>query len=425
MNTKEMLVHINDGGLDARFLKLYGGFATQTRERYSELVTRFATKFGDMEGVKLFSAPGRTEVGGNHTDHQNGRVLAAAVSLDAIAAVAPNGENVIRLQSKGFNMVEVNLEQLDMVAEEANTSRALVRGIAAKITDLGYTVKGFNAYTTTKVLQGSGLSSSAAFEVLVGAIINNLSCGNELTSLRIAQIAQYAENVYYGKPCGLMDQAACATGGFIAIDFKNKLTPEITPVSFDLTKHGYKLLIVNTRGSHGDLGDDYAAIPDEMGQVAQAFGKHLLREVSPSTFYDNVATLRDKVSDRAILRAMHFFWDNDRVLRQVDALQKGDITAFLSEVRKSGMSSMICLQNIYSAKNPCKQSITLALAMTDRFVTDKGACRVHGGGFAGTIQAYIPTDSVFDYIKAMNELFGDGCCFALTVRDVGVTVVEA
>lgn len=423
MNTSDLTQYIKNGNLDEKLKQLYGEYIAESKERYVDLVKRYENKFGEGSALQIFSTPGRTEIGGNHTDHQHGRVIAAAVGLDIIAVVAETDDGIIRVQSRGHDLCEVDLNNLEKASCEENSSVALVRGIAAKITSMGYKLRGFNAYTTTKVLRGSGLSSSAAFEVLVSNIINQISCNSELTGLQMAQISQFAENTYYGKPCGLMDQAACAIGGFISIDFKDPEKPLITPVNFDLSKHGYKLIIVNTKGNHGDLSDDYAAIPAEMKQVANAFKKETLREVNEADFNGNIVTLREKVSDRAILRAMHFFGDNNRVLDQIDALQKGDINKFLKEVKNSGQSSMVCLQNIFSTKNPCEQNMTLALAVTYKFLKDQGACRVHGGGFAGTIQVYVKTDYVFDYVKTMNELFGENCCYVLNIREMGTMKV--
>lgn len=421
MNTVELLKYIEEGKLNEKLIGLYGEYDTEAKARYVDLINRFEKRFGSLDTVSLYSTPGRTEVGGNHTDHQHGRVLAGAVTLDVIAVVSENDDNIIRVQSLGHDICEVNLSDLSMQPCEENTSDALIRGIAYKITEMGFKIKGFNAYTTTKVLSGSGLSSSAAFEVLIANIINNICCSCKLTPLQLAQISQFAENTYFGKPSGLMDQTACAVGGFIAIDFKDE--PIVTPVTFDLGKHGYKLAIVNTRGSHDDLTDEYAAIPIEMKKVSAVFDKNFLREVSEEEFYCNLTAVREQAGDRAVLRAMHFFGDNARVERQTAALQNDDITGFFREVNASGASSIMMLQNIYCIKDPENQSMTIALALARKVLKADGACRVHGGGFAGTIQAYIKDCDVFEFVKTMDAAFGEGCCYILDVREAGAIKV--
>ncbi len=419
MNTNELIDFTNDNNLNSTFTRLYGSDSECTRQRYINCINQFKINFGERHSVELFSAPGRTEVGGNHTDHQNGRVLAGAVSLDIIACVSKNDNNTIRVLSEGYDVCEVCLDNLSVIENEKNTASALIRGIASRIMDLGYNVSGFDAYTTSNVLCGSGLSSSAAFEVLVASIVNEHFCNGELSPVDLAKISQYAENIYFGKPCGLMDQTACAVGGFVEIDFENPKSPIVENIQFDLETNGYKLVIVNTGANHADLTDDYSSVPADMKSVAKCFGKEFLREVDEDVFFESVCSLRHKVSDRAILRAIHFFGDNSRVLKQASALKENDINSFFAEVNASGNSSYDYLQNVYSSHNPLEQGISLALALTKRFLNNNGACRVHGGGFAGTIQAYIPINQVNDYISTMEVVFGHNCCYELNIRNAG------
>jgi galactokinase len=419
MNIENLRQCITGETLQFAFANLYSSDIELVKNRYLTCVEGYEKQFSAGEDASIFSAPGRTEVGGNHTDHQQGRVIAGAVDLDVIAAVNKTNTNVIRVYSENFGLTEVVLDTLDVIESEKETSAALIRGIAFKLKERGYSIAGFDAYTMSNVLCGSGLSSSAAFEVLLGTILNKLYCNGELTAIEIAQISQYAENVYFGKPCGLMDQTACAVGGFVSIDFACTKKPVVNPISFDLKQQGYQLVIVNTGANHADLTDDYASIPFEMKSVANYFGKEYLNEVDITEFYRNIPKLREQVSDRAILRAIHFFEDTNRVLRQADALMNKEIDTFLKEVNASGQSSYDYLQNVYSARNYTEQSVSLALCITKQFMNGQGACRVHGGGFAGTIQAYIPIELSNDYINQMQSIFGQGCCYRINIRSQG------
>ena len=419
MKTQEMRSRITSGGLDRAFDYLYSEKAPLQRERYEAAVGEFEKHFGAAREVGLFSAPGRTEVGGNHTDHQQGRVLAAGVNLDVIAVAGRNDDNVIRIQSAGFPMDTIDLSDVSVRECEKNTAASLIRGVAAKFAALGYRIGGFDAYTTSSVLKGSGLSSSAAFETIVGTMLNCLYAGGAATPVQIAQIGQYAENAYFGKPSGLMDQMGCSVGGFITIDFQNPEKPVVEKVDFDFAHSGYKLCVVDTGGNHADLTGDYAAAPVEMRAVAEALGGKVLRDVAPETFYAALPALRGKCTDRALLRAFHFYADNDRVPRQVAALRAGDFEEFKRLVIESGRSSYMYLQNVYTCKNPDEQGLSLALAMSEHLLAGRGAWRVHGGGFAGTIQAFVPEDLLDGYKAAMEAVFGANHCHVLSIRPVG------
>ena len=419
MKTQEMRSRITSGGLDRAFDYLYSEKAPLQRERYEAAVGEFEKLFGAGREVGLFSAPGRTEVGGNHTDHQQGRVLAAGVNLDVIAVAGRNDDNVIRIQSAGFPMDTIDLSDVSVRECEKNTAASLIRGVAAKFAALGYRIGGFDAYTTSSVLKGSGLSSSAAFETIVGTMLNCLYAGGAATPVQIAQIGQYAENAYFGKPSGLMDQMGCSVGGFITIDFQNPEKPVVEKVDFDFAHSGYKLCVVDTGGNHADLTGDYAAAPVEMRAVAEALGGKVLRDVAPETFYAALPALRGKCTDRALLRAFHFYADNDRVPRQVAALRAGDFEEFKRLVIESGRSSYMYLQNVYTCKNPDEQGLSLALAMSEHLLAGRGAWRVHGGGFAGTIQAFVPEDLLDGYKAALVAVFGATHCHVLSIRPVG------
>lgn len=392
-------------------------------QRYLAALDRFASLFGDNGEVYLFSAPGRTELGGNHTDHQCGRVLAAAVNLDIIAVVSPNASRTVRIKSHGYNMDTVDIDRLEFQQIESGSSASLIRGILARFKELGYHIGGFDAYTTSDVLKGSGLSSSAAFEVMVGTIVNALYNERRVAPVEIAKIGQYAENAYFKKPCGLMDQTACALGGFVAIDFENLQQPKIEKVSCDFAGFGHDLFIVDTGGSHANLTPEYAAVASEMRAVARVFGKDVLRQVKREEFanslYDYQINLRRKVSDRAILRAIHFFDENDRVLEQTQALKDGDFERFKGLVIESGRSSFMWLQNAYVSSTPDRQGLSLALAISAEVLKGKGAWRVHGGGFAGTMQAYVPRDLSKRYKAIMQQAMGAGSCHVLSVRKEG------
>ena len=367
----------------------------------------------------LFSGPGRTEIGGNHTDHQHGRVLCGSVDLDMLSCAAPNGLRVIRIRSEGYPPLEVDLDKLLPREAERNTSAALVRGVAAKISEMGYTLSGFDAYVVSSVLSGSGLSSSAAYETLLGNIINTFFCGGELTAIQIAKIGQYAENVYFGKPCGLMDQMGSSVGGAVAIDFADPAAPAVEQVSYDFTASGHALCIVDTGSCHADLTDDYADITREMGAVAAYFGKQVLRDVPEEDFFEAISSLRVCCGDRAVLRAMHFYGDDRRAVEEAKALAAGDFQGFLDLVNQSGQSSALHLQNTWSPADPKQQAIPISLALGKRLLDGAGAIRVHGGGFAGTIQAFVPNDRVEAFRKGMERVLGTGRCHILHIRPQG------
>jgi len=390
--------------------------------RYEGLAARFAKIFPGHDGARFFSAPGRAEIGGNHTDHQSGRVLCAAIDLDTVAAAAPNGGVIARVESEGFPPVSVDLSDLSPRNEERGTSAAVVRGCAARLRALGFATGGFDAVVTSNVFSGSGLSSSAAFEMMVCAVFDGLFGGGGLTPVIAAQVSQYAENHYFGKPCGLLDQMASAMGGVTAIDFRGA-EPEVKRVPYDFAAEGYALAVVNTGGSHDDLTEAYAAITREMGQVAAHFGEKRLRPVDPGRFEAEIPVLRKKLSERVILRALHFFDENERVLHQVAALKAGDLPRFFSLIIESGDSSWKLLQNVWAS--PAEQPLALALALSARMLRGHGAWRVHGGGFAGTILAFVPLDMLDTYKSRMNSVFGEGACHPLRVRPVGAYEVEA
>lgn len=398
--------------------KLYGEKAAMQAERYQKAIGEFKKLYGDVE-YRLFSASGRTEVGGNHTDHNNGCVLAAGVSLDVIAVVALTEDMKISVKSEGYPRDDVDLTELEPKSDEQNTAAALIRGVASGFVNKGRKIGGFAAYTTSDVLKGSGLSSSAAFEVLIGTILNNAYNGGGISDVEIAQTAQYAENVFFGKPSGLMDQMASSVGGFITIDFADTKNPVIKRVPFDFAQSGHSLCIVDTKGNHADLTPDYASIPAEMKSVASIFGKSVLRELSRAELLNRIAEAREKCGDRAVLRAFHFFDENERALAQSEALEKGDFTQFLKLINQSGASSFDYLQNIYSPAHPNEQGLAVGLYTAKQILGDKGACRVHGGGFAGTIQAFVPNELLENFIKAQNNIFGEGSCHVLSIRAVG------
>lgn len=391
---------------------------TLSREEKASLDAGFSAAFSS-DPTRYFSAPGRTEIGGNHTDHQRGRVLAAAVNLDTKAAVRPNGSGAIRILSKGYPLCTISLDCLTPQPEEVGCTPALVRGVAARFAELGCKVEGFDAYCESTVLPGSGLSSSAAFEVLIGTIINGLFFGGRASQPEIAQIGQYAENVFFGKPCGLMDQMASAVGNLVAIDFVRAGHPKITPVDFDFSVCGHALCIVDSQASHADLTDEYAAIPADMKAVAAFFGKDVLSEVDEDAFYDSISQLRLICGDRAVLRAVHFYEDNRRVPRQISALKSGDFDAFLSLVKESGESSWIFLQNVIPAGYKEHQEVALALALCRRLLGGRGAYRVHGGGFAGTVQAFVPMDLLESFRAGIDRVLGAGACHVLSIRPQG------
>ena len=411
------------GGLDGALSRLTGG--TPDRKRVSRVLDGFQRTFGAGEDtpVTLCSAPGRTEICGNHTDHQHGRVLAAAVNVDFLACAAPNGGDTIRFQSEGWPLVEVRLDGKGPRAEERESTASLVRGMAELAARRGHPVKGFDAYAVSDVLPGSGLSSSAACEVLLGVIVNHLFCQDAFTPVEIAQMGQGAENVYFGKPSGLMDQTASSVGGAVAIDFADPARPVVRSVAVDLNALGYALCIIDSGASHADLTDEYAAVPREMGAVAAFFGKEVLREVSQEQVLSHLPALRERAGDRAVLRALHFFADDARAEEEADALARGDMDAFMALVKESGRSSWEFLQNITPAGAVREQAMAVALAVAERALKGRGACRVHGGGFAGTIQAFVPLDSLEAFRAETEGALGAGSCHVLSIRPVGGAVL--
>ena len=392
-------------------------------KKKSDLDAGFAAAFGGAP-ARYFSAPGRTEIGGNHTDHQRGRVLAAAVNLDTVAAVRENGTDMIRILSAGYPRCEINVKELTPQEQEINSTPALIRGVAARFVQLGCEVKGFDAYCESTVLPGSGLSSSAAYEVLIGTIINHLFFDGRVSQAEVAQIGQYAENVFFGKPCGLMDQTASAVGNLVTIDFFEKDHPEIKPVAFDFSSCGHALCIVDSGADHADLTDEYAAIPGEIKAVAACFGKDVLTQIEEKEFFAAIPALREKCGDRAVLRAVHFYQENARVPKQVAALERGDFDTFLKLVKESGYSSYMYLQNVIPAGYKAHQDVALALAMCEHFLAGKGAYRVHGGGFAGTVQAFVPFEILDAFCAGIDGVLGEGACHVLSIRPQGGVEME-
>ena len=406
--------------LEAAVSDFYGPAAAPAQSvRFRRLLDGLTETFGPQTAAAVFSAPGRSEIGGNHTDHQHGRVLAGSVDLDIIAAVVPNNKNVIRIQSEGFPMDVVELDDLEIREEEKNTSQAIIRGIAAWFKGQGCALEGFDAYTTSNVLKGSGLSSSAAFEVLVGSVINSLFFEDRCTPVQIAQIGQYAENVYFGKPSGLLDQMGCSVGGMVTIDFKDNANPVVERLDFDFASAGHALCIIDSGADHADLTDEYAAVTMELKEICAHFGKNVLREVPEEEFYAALPVLRRKAGDRAVLRAVHVYDENRRVEGQVAALRQNDFQTFLALIRASGLSSWRYLQNVVPAGYTHHQEVAFALAMAERLLDGRGACRVHGGGFAGTVQAFVPLDMLDGFKAEMERILGGGSCHVLTVRPVG------
>jgi len=420
MNQAELSTAILSNRYDGLFSKIYSDpcNAEYQRDRYAKLISNFTEIFGDGE-IMLFSAPGRTEIGGNHTDHQHGEVLAAAVNVDMIAAVRPSGDMKADIRSEGYPDICVDLRDLSCHEEERRTSSALIRGIAAAMKKNGYSAGGFKACITSDVPAGSGLSSSAAFEVLIGNICSELYNSNAASAEEIAVFGKYAENIYFGKPSGLMDQTACSVGGMVHIDFAEPEHPNIEKLDIDPSDFGYCLCITETGGSHADLTDDYAAITEEMGRIAGYFGKSVLLGVSYEDIVSNISELRRCFGDRAVLRAMHFVDETKRAGEETEALKRGDMEAFLGLVCDSGNSSIQCLQNVYSCSDPVHQGIVLAISLSQRYLGRSGVCRVHGGGFAGTVQAWVRTDAADEYRSYMDRIFGSGSSRILRVRRRG------
>ncbi|MBR5345689.1 MAG: galactokinase [Clostridia bacterium] len=407
-----------------QFSWLYGnreGQMLAQLNRHKTVLIRHEKQF-DAEGpVWLISAPGRVEIGGNHTDHNHGRVLAAAANLDTLAAVSPRDDMIVNVFSEGHAPQSVDLSGLDPVAEEAGTSAAMIRGVAAGMQAEGHAIGGFDAVMTSTVASGSGLSSSAAYEVLIAAIFDRLYGNSNMDFVTQAKIGQRAENVYFGKPSGLLDQMASAAGGLVTVDFCCD-EPDVQPIAYDFAAKDFALVVVATGGSHADLTSDYAAIPAEMKQVAAHFGKQYLREVMPDVFFADLRALYGKVPDRALLRAMHFFRENERVLRQVDALRRDDLWAFLWEIKESGRSSFEYLQNVWC--KPGDQSLSLALCMAEELLGEEGSWRIHGGGFAGTTLNFVPIARLDRFVTAMDDVFGCGASHVLDIRPVGAHTLQ-
>ena len=405
------------------FRTLYGakpGILQAQTARYRYLLDSFTRAFPGDGDIAFYSTPGRTEVGGNHTDHNAGRVLAAAVDLDVAAVAAPATEPRIVIESEGYPRQTVELRDLEPRESEKYMSVALTRGISARFRQLGYEVGGFNACMSSRVMKGSGLSSSAAYEVMVATILNHLYNGGNIPDVEIARIGQFSENNFFGKPCGLMDQTTCQVGGFVAIDFEDFARPMVRRVHYDFSASGYMLVIVDTGGSHADLNDDYAAVEREMKAVANALGGSVLRQFSRERLLAELPLVRERLkNDRAILRALHFYDDDRRVIEQVNALENRDFQRFLSLVVESGRSSWMLCQNCYSHTAIPEQGVSLALAMSENLLSGRGAWRVHGGGFAGTIQAFVPVDLMADFGFAMRRVFGEQSCHELMVRPLG------
>ena len=420
-DSKILKEKLASGDYDARLKEVYlsDKAVADQKERLAVIIDEYVKLFGDNENIELFSAPGRTEVGGNHTDHNHGKVLAASVDLDTVAAAAKRDDSVIVEKSFNFDALEVDISDLNIHTEEFGKSSGLIRGMCAGFVEYGYKIGGFNAASMSRVLSGSGLSSSAAYEVLIGTILNHLYNDGKVSAVDIAKIAQFAENKYFGKPCGLMDQMASSVGSFITIDFKDPSEPIIKKVNFDFASCGHALCIIDTGRDHADLTDDYAAVRGEMEQAVEVFGKKVLRDVDETEFMRNISLVREKVNDRAVLRAMHFYAENKRAEAEVKALESGDFDAFKELVTESGRSSYMYNQNVFTTKDVAHQGVSLALAMCEYLLKGKGAWRVHGGGFAGTVQAFVPVDMLDDFCEKIEEVFSKGSCHVLSIRPFG------
>ena len=413
---------LSDGVHAARLASLYCCAPAETASeaaRYTAVLDGLEKTFGSHAEAGLYSAPGRTEIGGNHTDHQHGRVLAGSVNIDMIAAAAPNDKNQLRVQSEGYDLCVIDLNDLEARKEEENTTASLLRGECAAFTQRGAKLAGLDVYISSNVPKGSGVSSSAAFEVLIGVILNDCFMTEKVSPIAIAQIGQWAENVYFGKPCGLMDQMASSVGGLVFIDFADPAHPAVRQAAFDFAHCGYTLCTLDSGADHADLTDEYAAIPEEMRRVACVFGKDVLREVDEAEFYAKLKSAREAAGDRAVLRAMHFFDENRRVQQQVQALERDDFEGFLAGVRDSGRSSWMLLQNVVPAGSREHQQMALALAACEKQLAGRGACRIHGGGFAGTLLAFVPNEALASFRANMEAVLGEGRCHVLSIRQAG------
>ncbi|MCH5212179.1 MAG: galactokinase [Oscillospiraceae bacterium] len=422
INVSELKEQLISGALNDKLAYIYScsGDVEKYRDRYISVIDGYKEIFGEAEELALFSAPGRTEIGGNHTDHQHGCVLAGSVNLDVIAAVSYNDDNVVRIKSKGYKMDEIPLDDLEIHPEQFDKAIALIRGVLRKFSDMGYKLKGFNAYTESNVMKGSGLSSSAAFEVLIGTIVNHLFANAEVSPVEIAKIGQFAENVYYDKPSGLLDQMASSVGAVVAVDFKDNDKPIVRKVDFDLSKYNHSLCVIDSGADHAELTHEYAAVPAEMKTVAAYFGKEFLRDVDYDDFMREMKNVRETVkNDRAVLRAYHYFKDSQRAVDEAAALEAGDFETFCKLSRESGRSSYMYLQNVYASSLPYQQAVSLTIALCGEILGDRGAYRVHGGGFAGTVQAFVPNDMLDEFKSRIEAVLGDGMCHVLQIRPVG------
>ena len=421
IQTSKLKKNLQAGAYDDVLLDIYvdADVLPYQKNRYVAAIETYEKLYG-ADAVEIYSAPGRSEVGGNHTDHQHGEVLATSINLDAIAIVKKLPDMQIRLVSDGYDEIVIDGNDLSLKEEEKETTIALIKGVLAGAKERGYAVGGFRAYITSDVLIGAGLSSSAAFETVIGTIVSYLYNDGAIDAVTIAIIGQYAENVYFGKPCGLMDQMACSVGNLVHIDFEDVKNPKVEKVEFDMNAYGYSLCITDTKGSHADLTADYAAIPTEMKAVASYFGKEVLLGLTIEDILSHAQELREKLGDRAVLRALHFLCEDVRVEEEVDALKAGNIDAFLQKVKESGDSSFKYLQNVYTSHDVMHQNVSLALAVSEiALAGGAGVARVHGGGFAGTIQAFVKNDAVSGYRAAMDRLFGADSCKVLKIRKYG------
>ena len=418
MNTVELKKSFAENQYDELLLDIYldESKIEYQKGRYVKAIEKFEELYGETD-VEIYSAPGRSEISGNHTDHQHGEVLAASINLDAIAIVKKN--DVVRVVSDNYDMITISLDDIEKKEEEEGTTTALIKGVLSGLKERGNEIGGFDAYITSDVLIGAGLSSSAAFETVIGTIVSGLYNNMKVSAVDIAIIGQYAENVYFGKPCGLMDQMACSVGSLVHIDFADKANPIIDPVSFDFAKYGYSLCITDTKGSHADLTHEYAAVPAEMRAVAAVLGKEVLHGTSIEDLLNNADEIREKAGDRAFLRAIHFVTENIRVQNAVAALRAEDFDGFLKMIKASGDSSYKYLQNVYTNQDVVHQNVSVALAVSDAILGSNGVCRVHGGGFAGTIQAFVKNEAVKEYKETLDKVFGEGACAVLKIRKYG------
>ena len=425
MKRQALINSLSDASVQKKLEMLYGDAVAARTERIVELTDTFEKTYGEGRDISVYSVPGRSELSGNHTDHNHGRVIAASIDLDIIAVAAKRDDGIIRIKSAGFpeDVVDISL-YTEPDESRFGSSASLIAGMCAGFKSKGYRIGGFDACTTSNVLKGSGLSSSAAFEDMVGNILNHLYNNGEVDNVEIAKLAQFSENKFFGKPCGLMDQVACAAGGIVAIDFCDPTAPVIEKLDFDITAAGYRLCIVDTGGNHADLTPDYAAVPAEMKAIARKMGKEVLREVKEADVLAKTKELRAEFGDRAVLRALHFFAENRRVKEQSDALRAGDLRRYFEGVIASGRSSFCYLQNVYTSVNVAEQGLSLALNLAERYLSNLGgAYRVHGGGFAGTIQAYVPAGEVEGFCTLMDSVFGEGASIPLCIRPLGAVKV--